>query len=156
MKIFIISVAYLLHSVSVLAQSGNLGGQPPGSGARNAEASGDTREMRHRETTRTGCILGQNGKYILITSKPSSILQLIPGPNLDAHVGHKVKITGTIEDVPSAPPAANASPAETNEPSTSAVISTSGQLKVRKIKTISTVCDVKADKRKSWIHISSL
>ncbi len=152
MKSVLLSVACLVHSVSVLAQAPNL---TAGSGTKNEERSHDTRKMRFRETTATGCILGQNGKYILITSKQSSVLLLVAAPNLEAHVGHKVKITGTIEDAPPAPPTATASPASTNKSHTAGDISASGQLKIRKLKTISAVCDVKTDKQKSWTHILS-
>jgi hypothetical protein len=109
------------------------------------------------ETTAKGCLLGQNGKFILITSKPSSILQLAATPNLEAHAGHKVKITGTIEDAP-APSALTPSPAKDEPPaSTLPGIPSSGQLRVRKIKTIS-ACDSHSDKtsQKSWMRFLNL
>jgi hypothetical protein len=156
MKSVLLSVACLVHSVPVLAQAPNLSGSPSGRGAKSGQSNTENRQMRRlHETTTTGCLLGQDGKYTLITSKPSSVLQLVAAPNLEAQVGHKVKITGTIEDAPSAPPTATASPAETNE-SQPADIPASGQLKVRKLKMISAVCDVKTDKQKSWIHMLSL
>ena len=141
---FVICVTFLIHSAPVLSQSASLGGQTAESSANNTEASSKTRPLRRRETTTTGCLLsGQNENYILVTSKQPSVLKLMPAPILKAHVGQKVKVTGTIEDGALAPPVATASPVEPGEPSDS---SASGILRVRKLKMISGHCDEKPDK----------
>lgn len=148
---FAISVTFLIVPAPVSAQSANLGGATPGSSANNTEAKPRHRQTRLRETTATGCLLSQNEKYILVTSKQPSILQLMPAPVLQANVGHKVKITGTMEDR-SLAPVPTAAPVETGEPSD---ISASDYFRVRKLKMISGRCDEKADKQVSWIHILS-
>jgi hypothetical protein len=153
---FAISVTFLMPSAPVLAQSANTGGQTPGSSAANGEAKLKTRQTPIRETTTTGCLLSQNGKYILVTSKQASILQLVPAPILEAHVGQKVKITGTFEARLAAPPATTESPVEPSEPHVDDDISASDYLRVRKLKKISGLCDGKGDDQKSWIRILSL
>jgi hypothetical protein len=149
---FVISVTLVMHTAPVLAQSASLGGQTPESGSSNTKASPKNRQTRRGETTTTGCLLSQNEKYILVTSKQPSVLQLMPAPILKAHVGQKVKVTGTIEDGPLAPPVATAPPVKSGEPSE---ISASDYFKVRKLKMISGHCDEKAGKESTWIHILS-
>ncbi len=134
---------------------------PDGSAPRSAQGSQSGNETvktgRAAETTATGCLLGQDGKYILITAKQSSILQLRSSPNLEVHVGHKVKLTGTIENIALAKPDASHDDNPQAGASTAAHASADGQLRVRKIKTISSACDAKSEKpSRSWIRLLNL
>jgi hypothetical protein len=161
MKILIISMMCWAFWVPALGQIQHLSVPPLGSVGESLPLGNDAHKTRSQhETTTKGCLIGQNGKYILITSNQSGVLQLVATPNLEAHVGHKVKITGNVEDVPVPQPAVTSSPAETDEApaSTPTDISTTSQLRARKIKTISAVCESKPDKasKKSWIRILSL
>ena len=47
------------------------------------------------KTRMVGCILGQDGKYILVTKKQSSVVKLNSAEDLKSYVGHKVKVVGT-------------------------------------------------------------
>jgi hypothetical protein len=134
---------------------------PDSSALRNAQGlqSGkDAQTTRGApETTATGCLLGQNGRYVLITAKQASALQLVSSPTLEAHVGQEVKLTGTIENNVAA--AADNSRGDDSQAgaSSSAVASATGELRVRKIKTISPACDAKPEKpSKSWTRILHL
>ncbi len=134
---------------------------PDGSAPRNAQASqsgNDTHKTgRAAETTATGCLLGQDGKYVLITTKQSSMLQLKSSPNLQGHVGQEVKVTGTIENIPVVQAGHGHGDNNQGGTSTSGDASTRGELRVRKIKTVSSACDAKSDKpSKSWIRILNL
>jgi hypothetical protein len=51
---------------------------------------------RGKKTTIVGCISEQDGKYLLMTQKQSSGIELTSTEDLKAHVGHKVKVTGTM------------------------------------------------------------
>ena len=154
MKILIIGMVSCTYSVLAFGQCYK------GSGGQSVPSGGDAQEAsKHHKITTKGCLLGQNGNYILISSKQSGVMKLVATPNLEAHVGQKVKITGTVEDLPVPQPAVTASPAETDDihTSTSPDVATSGQMRVIKIKTLSATCDAKADKaKKTWMRILSL
>jgi hypothetical protein len=51
------------------------------------------------KTRMVGCILGQDGKYILVTRKQSSVVKLNSAEDLKSYVGHKVKVTVTNNPV---------------------------------------------------------
>jgi hypothetical protein len=155
MKILIMGMVSCTYSVLAFGQCYK------GSDGQSVPSGGDAQETsKHHVITTKGCLLGQNGKYILITSKQSGVMKLVATPNLEGHVGHKVKITGTVEDLPVPQSAVTASLAETDDTHTSTsadVATTSGQMRVIKIKTLSATCDAKADKaKKSWMRILSL
>ena len=93
------------------------------------------------KTRMVGCILGQDGKYILITSKQSSVVKLNSAEDLKSYIEHKVKVVGTNN--PAVQSDANNSSAS------------SGTLTVTKLKVISKRCDIDSgkDSEKSWKHI---
>ena len=96
-----------------------------------------------KKTRMVGCILGQDGKYILVTSKQPSVMEVKSAEDLKSYVGHKVKVTGTH----------NSTAVQTNANSSSA--SSSGTLTVTKLKVISNRCDIDSgkDSEKSWKRI---
>ncbi len=112
------------------------------------------------KTALTGCILGQDGKYVLITDKQSSTIQLISSASLKPHVGQKVKLTGTMS---------NASPRPNTSGNGSRTVainnsdpkvppnddaSAAGTLWVTQLKVISNKCSTKpVKKEKSWTNI---
>ncbi len=134
---------------------------PEGSAPRSAQVSPVGNDIhktpRGAETTATGCLLGQDGKYVLVTTKQSSILQLMSSPNLETHIGHKVKLTGTIENNPVVTPGDSRDQNSHAETSASSNASSRSELRVRKIKTFASACDAKSEKpMKSWIRLLNL
>ena len=109
--------------------------QPKTNSHGNAPGGGKTRMV--------GCILGQDGKYILVTRKQSSVVKLNSAQDLKSYVGHKVKVTGSND------PAAIQN--EASRPSASS----NGTLIVTKLQVISNKCDVDSgkDSEKSWKRI---
>ena len=95
-----------------------------------------------KKTRMVGCILGQDGKYILVTSKQPSVMEVKSEGDLKSYVGHKVKVTGTNN--PAIQSDANSSSANS-----------SGTLTVTKLKVISNRCDIDSgkDSEKSWKRI---
>jgi hypothetical protein len=147
-NILVVSLASCTFGVFAVAQ--------PQARARQSVPSPDPARQtsKHYETTSEGCLLGRSGEYVLIISKPSSAMKLVAMQNIDGYVGHKVKITGSVEEPVPRPTSA----LETDNTRTSISSDVnSSQLRVIKIKTLSATCDAKADKaKKSWIHILSL
>jgi hypothetical protein len=115
-------------------------------------------DARSKKTTMVGCISEHDGKYMLMTNNPSMSVELVSKEDLKAHIGHKVRVTGTISNRSSVG-------SDTGSPSTSYTApeskpgdrekqgsppgshnSPNGQLKVTKMKMISQSCDVKKGK----------
>ena len=46
--------------------------------------------------TMTGCISEKDGKYMLMTKKHPDGMELMTSEDLKPHVGHRVKVTGTM------------------------------------------------------------
>jgi hypothetical protein len=121
-----------------------------------------------KKTTMVGCISEHDGEYLLMTQKQSSGIELISTGDLKAHVGHKVKVTGTMGNGSSigngarsssnAMPENNAHDRTQQESSMGSHNSANGQLRVTKMKMISQSCDMKTGKssEKSWASILSL
>jgi len=159
MNTLISSLVCSAYCVLALGQSHLVSSPTTGSDGHTISSGhdGPKTPLQH-ETTAKGCLLGQNGKYILVTSRHWGVLQLVATPNLEVHAGQRVKITGTIEDTPAAVP--SKAPATKDEAPASIVtdVPSSGQLRVRKIKTISATCESKPDKtsKKNWIRLLNL
>jgi hypothetical protein len=94
-------------------------------------------DARSKKTTMVGCISEHDGKYILMTNNPSMSVELVSKEDLKAHIGHKVRVTGTIGNG-SSRKKQGSSPGSQNSPN--------GQLRVTKMKMISQSCDVKKGK----------
>jgi hypothetical protein len=137
----------------------------------SARASGSS-----RSTTLVGCVAEQNGKYLLATqeqlaaksgqpAEASSVpatVELLGTQDMKAHVGHKIRVTGKIENSTSATDAVSARATTPDSNSTAApegdagngkqaaTTSTSDKLRVTlrvaNIQMISRSCAAKADK----------
>jgi hypothetical protein len=107
-------------------------------------------DARSKKTTMVGCISEHDGKYMLTTNNPSMSVELVSKEDLKPHIGHKVRVTGTIgignsSGGPSpsyTAPESNAGGSEKGSPPGSRN-SPNGQLRVTKMKMISESCDVK-------------
>lgn len=53
-----------------------------------------------KKTTLVGCISEKDGKYLLTNSAHPSGIEITSSTDLKGHVGHKVKISGTMEKAP--------------------------------------------------------
>lgn len=157
MKILIFSLSCCTYCVLASGQSLRAGRSTTGSAEQDLHSHDDHKKPSQQETTMKGCLLGQDGKYILITSKQSSVLQLVATPNLGVHAGHTVKITGTVEEATASVSDTAHRAEEEAGGSTHTDIPASGHLRVRKIKTISQTCQSNSDKKKKgWIRILDL
>jgi hypothetical protein len=115
-------------------------------------------EARSKNTTMVGCIFEHDGKYMLMTNNSSMRVELVSKENLKAHIGHKVRVTGTIGNgfsvgndtgSPSTSytaPESNAGDRKKQGSPPGSHDSPNGQLRVTKMKMISQSCDIKKDK----------
>jgi hypothetical protein len=113
---------------------------------------------RNKKTTMVGCISEHNGKYMLMTNNPSMSVELVSKEDLKTHIGHKVRVTGTISNRSSVgsdtgspstsytAPESKAGDREKQGSSPGSRNSPNGQLRVTKMKMISHSCDVKKGK----------
>jgi hypothetical protein len=113
---------------------------------------------RSKKTTMVGCISEHDGKYMLMTNNPSMSVELVSKEDLKAHIGHKVRVTGTIGNgsyvgnnsgSPStsySAPESNAGDRKKQGTPPGSRNSPNGQLRVTKMKMISQSCDVKKGK----------
>ena len=118
-----------------------------------------------KKITMVGCILGQNGKFILVTKKHPSVVQLLTSEDLKSDVGHEVKVTGVIENAPTVSDDTESSrgmqsvnPADNKKKDDPATAISEGQLRVIRIKIVSASCDIRSDKKseRSWSRILRL
>jgi hypothetical protein len=54
-------------------------------------------KMEGKSMSMTGCISEKDGKYMLMNKKHPDGVQLMGSEDMGQHVGHKVKVTGTME-----------------------------------------------------------
>jgi hypothetical protein len=104
-------------------------------------------DARSRKTTMVGCISEHDGKYMLMTNNPSMSVELVSKEDLKAHIGHKVRVTGTIGNGSSVGNNSGSPQGSHNLPN--------GQLRVTKMKMISQSCDVKKGKGSESAGLSS-
>ena len=57
--------------------------------------------MSGKSMSMTGCIAEKDGKYMMMDKKHPDGVQLMSSEDLKPHVGHKVKVTGTMEKMDS-------------------------------------------------------
>jgi hypothetical protein len=89
MKNFIpMLVLMLAVSLSALAQSTPDAGQ-------SSPTAGQTSD---KTTSITGCISESNGKYMITDKSHPGGLQLVSSDDLKPHVGHKVRVSGTMDN----------------------------------------------------------
>lgn len=106
-----------------------------------------------------GCLVGKKGNYILITKKQSLIVRLATAKDLKVQVGHKVKVTGTLNDASTpednATPALNADKKKNEIPTGGQSSANHRQLRVERVKMLSVKCDMKSGKNseRSWTQI---
>ena len=111
-------------------------------------------DARSKKTTMVGCISEHDGKYMLMTNNPPMSVELVSKEDLKPHIGHKVRVTGTIgvgnssgNPSPSyTAPESNAGGREKQGSPPGNRNSPNGQLRVTKMKMISQSCDVKKGK----------
>lgn len=80
----------LACSISALAQSGM-----------SSDSSMNHDKMSGKSMSMTGCIGEKDGKYMMMNKKHPDGVQLMSSEDLKPHVGHKVKVTGTMEKMDS-------------------------------------------------------
>jgi hypothetical protein len=76
----------LACSMSAMAQSGT-----------SSDSSMKHDSMSGKSMTMTGCIGEKDGKYMMMDKAHPDGVQLMSSEDLKPHVGHKVKVTGTME-----------------------------------------------------------
>lgn len=76
-------------------QSSPTAGQANPSPAQTEVSSGQTGE---KATSITGCISESNGKYMIMDKSHPGGIQLVSSEDLKPHVGHKVKVSGTMDN----------------------------------------------------------
>jgi hypothetical protein len=76
----------LACSMSAMAQSGM-----------SSDSSMKHDTMSDKSVSMTGCIAEKDGKYMMMDKKHPDGVQLMSSEDLKPHVGHKVKVTGTME-----------------------------------------------------------
>ena len=76
----------LACSMSAMAQSGS-----------SSDSSMKHDSMSGKSMSMTGCIGEKDGKYMMMDKKHPDGVQLMSSEDLKRHVGHKVKVTGTME-----------------------------------------------------------
>jgi hypothetical protein len=112
---------------------------------------------RSKKATMVGCISEHDGKYMLMTNNPSMSVELVSKEDLKAHIGHKVRVTGTIGNgsyvgnnsgspSTSTAPESNAGDKKKQGSPSGSHNSPNDELKVTKMKMISQSCDVKKGK----------
>ncbi len=80
----------LACSMSAMAQSGT-----------SSDSSMKHDNMSGKSMSMTGCIGEKDGKYMMMDKKHPDGVQLMSSEDLKPHVGHKVKVTGTMEKMDS-------------------------------------------------------
>ena len=80
----------LACSISAMAQSGM-----------SSDSSMNHDKMSGKSMSMTGCISEKDGKYMMMDKKHPDGVQLTSSEDLKPHVGHKVKVTGTMEKMDS-------------------------------------------------------
>ena len=80
----------LACSMSAMAQSGS-----------SSDSSMKHDSMSGKSMSMTGCIAEKDGKYMMMDKKHPDGVQLMSSEDLKPHVGHKVKVTGTMEKMDS-------------------------------------------------------
>jgi hypothetical protein len=82
----------------VLASAMPLFAQAPASTTPQADSGmQDSSHMKSgKKMTMTGCISEKDGKYMLMTKKHPDGMELMTTEDLKPHVGHTVKVTGTM------------------------------------------------------------
>lgn len=53
--------------------------------------------MSGKTLSMTGCIAEKDGKYMMMDKKHPDGVQLMTSEDMKAHVGHKMKVTGTMD-----------------------------------------------------------
>ncbi len=76
----------LACSMSAMAQSGM-----------SSDSSMKHDDMTGKSMSMSGCIGEKDGKYMMMDKKHPDGVQLMSSEDLKPHVGHKVKVTGTME-----------------------------------------------------------
>jgi len=55
--------------------------------------------MSGKTMSMTGCIAEKDGKYMMMNKKHPDGVELMTSEDMKAHVGHKMKVTGTMDKV---------------------------------------------------------
>ena len=74
-------------SVSMVAQS-----------SMSSDSSMKKSDAMGKKMTMTGCVSEKNGKYMLMDKKHPDGVELMSSEDLKPHVGHKVTVTGMMEN----------------------------------------------------------
>src|SRR5690242_20608665 len=77
----------LACSISVVAQTGM-----------SSDSSMNKSDSMGKKMTMTGCVSEKNGKYMLTDKKHPDGLELMTSQDLKPHVGHKMSVTGMMEN----------------------------------------------------------
>jgi hypothetical protein len=73
--------------------------RPQDNGSQTTDSTKQSDSMKSgKSMTWTGCIAEKDGKYVLQTAKHPDGVELDTTEDLKPHVGHKVKIMGTMEN----------------------------------------------------------
>lgn len=81
----LIAMLVLACSVSVLAQT-------------STTSDSMKKDSMGKKMTMTGCISEKDGKYMLMDKKHPNGVELMSSEDLKPHVGHKMSVTGTMEN----------------------------------------------------------
>ena len=93
MLAFCLSVSAQMNPTTP-GQSSPTAGQANPSPAQTEASSGQTSD---KTTSITGCISESNGKYMIMDKSHPGGVQLVSSEDLKPHVGHKVKVSGTVD-----------------------------------------------------------
>jgi hypothetical protein len=64
--------------------------------AQSSQTTPEHHEKTGKQIVMVGCIYEKDGKYLLMSYKQSGGVELMSSEDLKAHVGHKVKVHGTM------------------------------------------------------------
>jgi len=112
-------------------QSAPTAGQTNPASAQTEPSAGQSTPTSDKTTSITGCISESGGKYLITDKGHPSGVQLMSSDDLKAHVGHKVRVSGTLDASAGSSQAAGAQTGDTS----------SAVLKVSNMKMISEHCE---------------
>jgi uncharacterized protein YdeI (BOF family) len=100
MLAFCMSVSAQMNPSS--RQSTPTAGQAPATAGQTETSAGQTNPSdssmkKDKMTSITGCVSESNGKYMIMDKSHPSGVQLESSDDLKPHVGHKVKVSGTMD-----------------------------------------------------------
>jgi hypothetical protein len=86
-KLQLMAMFVLTCSFAVVAQTGM-----------SSDSSMKKSDSMGKQMTMTGCVSEKDGKYMLTDKKHPNGVELISSEDLKPHLGHKVSVTGTMDD----------------------------------------------------------